>query len=171
MLGGPTWFIVLGLVVAYLPMGWLGGHLASKPVPARWKPHIIADLNGQQVKLAKFFGEFIWHHHATEDELFLVLRRTLTMPFRDRVVTVNEGECIVVPRGVEHKPVADGEAHVLLFEPAGTLNTGNVRNERTVQDAPRLSWLLENLRTLAVLNFFVTPGPKRHEALVPGTLL
>lgn len=108
-------------------------------ISAPWQPLIIAELNGQHVKLAKLLGEFIWHHHADEDELFLVLQGTLMMHFRERVVTVKEGECLVVPRGVEHKPVADEEVHVLLFEPAGTLNTGNVRNERTIENPHRLS--------------------------------
>ena len=93
----------------------------------------MAELNGQHVKIAKIKGEFVWHHHEHEDELFLVLKGRLDMHFRDRVVKVNEGECILVPRGVEHKPVGENEVHVLLFEPAGTLNTGNVRNERTVE--------------------------------------
>jgi mannose-6-phosphate isomerase-like protein (cupin superfamily) len=87
------------------------------------------------VKLVKLQGEFLWHHHATEDELFLVIKGSFVMKFRERDVTVREGECIVVPAGVEHKPVAANEVHVLLFEPASTLNTGTVRNERTV-DAP-----------------------------------
>jgi mannose-6-phosphate isomerase-like protein (cupin superfamily) len=100
-----------------------------------WSPKIIAELNGQQVKLVKLQGEFLWHHHATEDELFLVIKGSFVMKFRERDVTVREGECIVVPAGVEHKPVAANEVHVLLFEPASTLNTGTVRNERTV-DAP-----------------------------------
>jgi mannose-6-phosphate isomerase-like protein (cupin superfamily) len=79
-------------------------------------------------------GEFDWHHHATEDELFLVVKGTLTIKFRERDVVLNEGEFIIVPAGVEHKPVADEEAHILLFEPASTLNTGNLRNERTVAE-------------------------------------
>lgn len=111
---------------------------ALSRIPAPWQPHLVAELNGQHVKLAKLQGEFIWHHHANEDELFLVLRGTLAMHFRERVVHIKEGECIVVPRGVEHKPVADEEVHVLLFEPAGTLNTGNIRNERTVEHLRRL---------------------------------
>lgn len=111
---------------------------ALSRIPEPWKPHIVAELNGQHVKLAKLRGEFIWHHHADEDELFLVIKGTLQMHFRDGVAVVREGECLVVPRGVEHKPVAEGEAHVLLFEPAGTLNTGNLRNERTVDDPTRL---------------------------------
>ena len=103
-----------------------------------WRPRIVADLNGQQVKLAKLKGEFEWHHHEREDELFLVLKGRLTIKLRDGDVRLEEGECVVVPRGVEHKPVAEDEAHVLLFEPATTLNTGNVRSERTVEDLERL---------------------------------
>jgi len=103
-----------------------------------WNPRIVAELNGQHVKLAKLQGEFVWHHHAQEDELFLVLHGTLRMQFRDREVAVATGECIVVPRGVEHRPVADDEVHVLLFEPASTLNTGNVRNARTRERLERL---------------------------------
>jgi mannose-6-phosphate isomerase-like protein (cupin superfamily) len=98
----------------------------------RWKPKIVGELNGQYVKLVKFLGEFVWHHHDEEDELFLVVRGRFRMEFRDRSVWIEEGEFIVVPRGVEHRPVAEEEAHVLLFEPASTLNTGNIRNERTV---------------------------------------
>lgn len=107
-------------------------------IPGPWQPHIVAELNGQHVKLAKLKGEFIWHHHEAEDELFLVLKGTLVMHFRDKMVTVKEGECIVVPKGVEHKPVAEREVHVLLFEPAGTLNTGNIRSERTIEHLRRI---------------------------------
>jgi mannose-6-phosphate isomerase-like protein (cupin superfamily) len=103
-----------------------------------WHPRIVAELNGQQVKLAKLKGEFEWHHHEQEDELFLVLRGSLTIKLRDGDVLLEEGDCVVVPRGVEHKPVAEAEAHVLMFEPATTLNTGNVRSERTVEDLERL---------------------------------
>jgi mannose-6-phosphate isomerase-like protein (cupin superfamily) len=103
-----------------------------------WHPRIVAELNGQQVKLAKLKGEFDWHHHEQEDELFLVLKGSLTIKLRDGDVLLEEGDCIVVPKGVEHKPVAEDEAHVLLFEPATTLNTGNVRSERTVEDLERL---------------------------------
>ncbi len=90
-----------------------------------WDPKIVADLNGQQVKLVKFQGPFTWHKHDTEDELFLVVDGAFDMEFRDRTVRVGEGELIVVPRGVEHRPVAAEEAHVLLFEPATTVNTGD----------------------------------------------
>ena len=96
-----------------------------------WSPRVVGELNGQHVKLAKLLGEFVWHHHDHEDELFLVLHGTLRMQFRTHEVEVGEGEFIIVPRGVEHRPVADEEVHLLLFEPASTLNTGNVRNERT----------------------------------------
>lgn len=94
-------------------------------------PRIIGELNGQQVKAVKLRGEFIWHHHDNEDELFLVVKGKLKMELRDKIVEVNEGEFIIVPRGVEHKPSAEEEVHLLLFEPASTLNTGNVENERT----------------------------------------
>src|SRR5256885_15713267 len=97
----------------------------------QWKPKVVGVLNGQQVKLVKFLGPFVWHHHENEDELFLVVKGRFRMEFRDRHVWLEEGEFLVVPRGIEHRPVADEEAEVLLFEPATTLNTGNVRNERT----------------------------------------
>ena len=100
-----------------------------------WSPKIVGELNGQHVKLVKLKGEFMWHHHDNEDEFFFVLRGSLAIHLRDRVVALNEGEFFIVPKGVEHKPVASDEAHVLLLEPVSTLNTGNVRSERTV-DAP-----------------------------------
>jgi len=103
-----------------------------------WSPRVIADLNGQHVKAVKFQGEFVWHHHDQEDEMFLVHRGSFRMEFRDRSVTLDAGDFIVVPRGVEHRPVADQEVEVLLFEPAGTLNTGNVHGERTVAEPARL---------------------------------
>ncbi len=96
-----------------------------------WNPRIVGELNGQHVKLAKLKGEFIFHHHENEDELFYVVKGTLKMEFRDRTEIIREGEMIIVPKGVEHKPVADEEVHVILFEPATTLNTGNLKNERT----------------------------------------
>lgn len=99
-----------------------------------WQPKITAELNGQHVKLAKIQGEFIWHRHADEDELFLVVKGSLTIQLRDREIHLEEGELVVIPRGVEHRPVAEQEVHLLLLEPAGTLNTGDVRNERTVSD-------------------------------------
>ncbi len=97
----------------------------------RWSPKIIGELNGQQVKLVKFLGPFVWHHHDKEDELFFVVKGRFRMEFRDRHVWLEEGEFLIVPRGVEHRPVAEEEAQILLFEPATTLNTGNVRNDRT----------------------------------------
>jgi mannose-6-phosphate isomerase-like protein (cupin superfamily) len=103
-----------------------------------WNPHIIAELNGQHVKVAKFKGEFTWHHHENEDELFLVVKGRLLMKFRDRDVWIEEGEMIVVPRKVEHMPVAPEEVHVILFEPVSTLNTGNVLEERTRKDLKNL---------------------------------
>jgi mannose-6-phosphate isomerase-like protein (cupin superfamily) len=103
-----------------------------------WSPKVVAELNGQHVKLAKFQGPFTWHHHEHEDELFLVVKGRFRMEFRDRDVWLEEGECLVVPRGVEHRPVAEEEVHVLLFEPASTLNTGNVVNERTVRELERI---------------------------------
>lgn len=104
-----------------------------------WSPRIVAELNGQQVKLAKLDGEFVWHRHEAEDELFLVVAGRLRMRFRDGEAVLGPGQMIVVPRGVEHLPVAeDGECHVLLFEPASTLNTGDVRNERTVERLQRI---------------------------------
>ncbi|MBC7791749.1 MAG: cupin domain-containing protein [Anaerolineae bacterium] len=104
-----------------------------------WSPKIVAELNGQHVKIAKILGEFVWHHHESEDELFLVHRGRLRIEFRDRTVELKEGDMLVVPRGVEHRPVADEEVELLLFEPAGTLNTGNVSNERTVREPGRFS--------------------------------
>jgi mannose-6-phosphate isomerase-like protein (cupin superfamily) len=97
----------------------------------QWNPRIVGELNGQHLRLAKLQGEFVWHSHEQEDELFLVLRGTLTMHFRDRIETVNEGEFLIVPRGVEHLPAAADEVHVLLFEPAETVNTGEVGGPRT----------------------------------------
>ncbi|WP_181306318.1 cupin domain-containing protein [Rufibacter sp. XAAS-G3-1] len=90
-----------------------------------WNPRIVGELNGQHVKLAKFKGEFVWHHHDHEDELFMVVQGQFRMEFRDKTVELREGEFLIVPRGVEHRPVAQEEVSVLLFEPAGTVNTGN----------------------------------------------
>lgn len=104
-----------------------------------WKPKIVGELNDSYVKIVKFTGEFIWHHHDAEDELFLVLKGRMRMRFRDRDVIVSPGEFIIVPKGVEHMPVAEGgETHVVLLEPKSTLNTGNVRNERTVPVLERM---------------------------------
>lgn len=103
-----------------------------------WSPKIIGELNGQLVKLAKFQGPFVWHHHENEDELFLVHRGHFRMELRDEVIELGPGDLLIVPRGVEHRPVASEEVEVLLFEPASTLNTGNVRNERTLNELTRL---------------------------------
>ena len=117
-------------------------HLAEKLASfnEHWAPRIVGELNGQHVKLVKFQGDFVWHHHDHEDELFLVVHGSFRMEYRDEAgaeqsMDIHEGEFVVMPRGVEHRPCAGEEVHVMLFEPAGTLNTGNVHNERTV-DAP-----------------------------------
>ncbi|MEZ4383767.1 MAG: cupin domain-containing protein [Nannocystaceae bacterium] len=106
---------------------------------APWQPRIVGALNGQEVKVAKLRGEFVWHRHADADELFLVLRGSLRIELRDRTIALEEGEMVVIPRGVEHRPVADDEAHVLLFEPAGTVNTGDAGGPRTVAAPERLA--------------------------------
>jgi len=103
-----------------------------------WSPKIIGEVNDFHVKLAKVKGEFVWHRHDIEDELFLVVKGRLTIRLRDRDLVLDEGELIIVPRGIEHLPVAEEEAHVLLFEPGTTRNTGNVTNERTVEEPERL---------------------------------
>jgi mannose-6-phosphate isomerase-like protein (cupin superfamily) len=97
-----------------------------------WQPRIVGELNGQQVKVVKLKGEFVWHHHDVEDELFLILKGSLIIQFRERDILLEEGEFLVIPRGIEHRPVAEDECWVMLFEPAGTLNTGNVQDEKTV---------------------------------------
>ncbi len=102
-----------------------------------FNPRIVGELNGQQaclpwqVKLVKFKGEFVWHHHDNEDELFYVVKGSFDMHLRDKIITINEGEFIIMPKGVEHKPVANEEVEIMLFEPATTLNTGNITNEKT----------------------------------------
>jgi mannose-6-phosphate isomerase-like protein (cupin superfamily) len=108
-----------------------------------WSPKIVGELNGQQVKLVKFQGEFVWHHHEQEDELFLVVRGSFRMDYRDdggaeKALEVGQGEFVIVPRGTVHPPLADREVQVLLFEPAGTLNTGNVRGAQTVEKLQRI---------------------------------
>ncbi|MFH1764038.1 MAG: cupin domain-containing protein [Gemmatimonadota bacterium] len=103
-----------------------------------WNPRIAGELNGQQVKLAKVKGEFVWHRHQNEDEFFLVLKGVLSLELRDGTVTLRPGEFFIVPQGVEHRPVAEEEVHLLMFEPASTLNTGNLRNERTVDRPQRI---------------------------------
>ncbi len=103
-----------------------------------WSPKIVGELNDQYVKLAKLRGEFVWHHHEAEDEMFLVLRGRMVMRLRQREVVLEEGEFLIVPRGVEHCPSAEQEVHVLLFEPKSTRHTGNVRDERTVEKLDRI---------------------------------
>ena len=103
-----------------------------------YHPRVIAEVNDIDVKAVKLKGEFIWHHHDNEDELFLVVKGTLRMKFRDCEAVVREGEFVVVPKGVEHCPVADEEVHIILIEPKSTLNTGNITNERTVAQLERI---------------------------------
>ena len=103
-----------------------------------WSPKIAGEINDSHVKLVKLKGEFVWHHHDTEDELFLVVKGRLLIKLRDRDIFLEEGEFVIIPRGVEHLPIAEEEAHVLLLEPKTTLNTGSIRNERTVADLERI---------------------------------
>src|SRR4051812_11287034 len=103
-----------------------------------WSPKIVGEVNDSLVKLVKFQGEFVWHHHDREDEMFLVVKGKLRMKLRDRDLIVGPGEFVIIPRGVEHLPVAEEETEVLLFEPNSTLNTGNVRNDRTLEGLERL---------------------------------
>ena len=103
-----------------------------------WSPKIIGEINDSCVKIAKLKGEFLWHSHAEEDEMFYVFEGALTIRFRDGDVNLSAGECVIIPKGVEHMPVAGEEVHVLLIEPKGTLNTGNVVNERTVSDPEKI---------------------------------
>lgn len=103
-----------------------------------WSPKIVGELNDTYIKIVKLKGEFIWHHHEREDELFLVVKGTLRIKLRDRELRIREGEFVIIPKGIEHLPVADEEVHVVLIEPKTTLNTGNVRNDRTVADLQRL---------------------------------
>ncbi len=99
-------------------------------ISEHWRPKVVGELNGQEVKLVKFQGAFPWHHHAAEDEMFMALRGSFRIEFRDKTVELSEGEFVIVPRGVEHRPVADEEVEVLLFEPAQLLNTGNIVDEK-----------------------------------------
>ena len=104
----------------------------------QWSPKIVGELNGQYVKLVKFQGPFVWHHHDNEDEMFLVVKGRFRMEYEDHQEWIEEGEFVIVPRGLEHRPIADEEAHVMLFEPASTLNTGNIENERTRAELERI---------------------------------
>ncbi len=103
-----------------------------------FNPRVVGELNGQHVKLAKFQGEFVWHDHAHEDEMFLVVRGSFRMDFRDRSVTLHEGEFLIVPRGVEHRPVAEQEVEIMLFEPAEIKHTGDVESDLTVHEYQRI---------------------------------
>jgi mannose-6-phosphate isomerase-like protein (cupin superfamily) len=103
-----------------------------------WSPRIVGEINDSHVKLVKLKGEFVWHKHDREDEMFLVLKGTLLMKLRDREIKIEEGEFVIIPKGVEHLPVAEAETHVLLFEPKTTLNTGDIENERTVHSPEQI---------------------------------
>ena len=103
-----------------------------------WVPKIVAKLNGDYVKLDKFYGEFIWHKHDTDDELFFVVKGSIIVKFRDEDISVSEGEFIIIPKGVEHKPTAEEEAHVIIIEPKDALNTGNIENNKSL---PELEWI------------------------------
>jgi mannose-6-phosphate isomerase-like protein (cupin superfamily) len=103
-----------------------------------WSPKVVGELNESHVKLVKLKGEFVWHHHEAEDELFLVVKGRLLIKLRDRQIELEEGEFVIIPRGVEHLPIAEEEVHVLLLEPKSTLNTGNVMSERTVENLGRI---------------------------------
>lgn len=103
-----------------------------------WHPRVIGELNGQQVKIAKVKGDFVWHQHENEDELFMVIKGKLFIDFRDKTVEINEGEMVIVPRGVEHRPRAEEEVHIMLFEPASTVNTGEIENDLTRKNLSRI---------------------------------
>ena len=103
-----------------------------------FNPRIAGELNGQHIKLVKFKGEFVWHHHDNEDELFYVVKGSFDMQMRDKTITVNAGEFLIMPKGIEHKPVATEEVEIMLFEPAATLNTGNIENEMTKKELKHL---------------------------------
>ncbi len=109
-----------------------------KLVKEYWSPKIVGELNDSYVKVVKLKGEFIWHHHEQEDELFLVVKGSLLIRFRDRDVRLEEGELLIVPKGVDHLPIAEEEVHIVLLEPKSTLNTGNVKNERTIAELERI---------------------------------
>lgn len=103
-----------------------------------WSPKIVGELNGQYVKIAKLKGEFVWHQHEKEDELFMVVKGELTIKLRDQDIRISEGQFFIIPRGIEHLPIAEKECHVMLFEPQTVLNTGDVKNERTVENLDRI---------------------------------
>lgn len=103
-----------------------------------WSPRIVGEVQGMHVKIAKLKGEFVWHQHENEDEMFFIVKGRLLLRFRDRDVWLSEGELCIVPRGVEHLPIAEEEVHLMMIEPAGTLNTGNVQNERTVANPQQI---------------------------------
>ena len=103
-----------------------------------WHPRVVGELNGQLVKIAKVKGEFVWHQHENEDELFMVIKGKLFIDFKDKTVEINEGEMIVVPRGVQHRPWAEEEVHIMLFEPAATVNTGEIENEFTRKNLSKI---------------------------------
>ncbi len=105
---------------------------------AHWHPHIVGELNGQQVKIAKVKGEFIWHQHDAEDEMFIVIKGKLFIDFKEKTVEINEGEMIIVPRGVPHRPHSEEEVHIMLFEPASTINTGETENELTRKNLSKI---------------------------------
>jgi mannose-6-phosphate isomerase-like protein (cupin superfamily) len=129
---------IAGLVIYKLMSDKINLAQKFSQIKEYWKPYIAGELNGQLVKLDKLKGEFVWHHHENEDEMFMVVKGRFRIEFRDKSVSLDEGEFIVVPRGVEHKPVADEECWIMLFEPASTLNTGNVENEFTLKDLERV---------------------------------
>jgi mannose-6-phosphate isomerase-like protein (cupin superfamily) len=104
----------------------------------QWSPKVVGELNGQLVKLVKFKGPFVWHHHDNEDELFFVVKGSFDMELENKAITINEGEFVIVPRGIEHRPNAKDECEVMLFEPATTLNTGNIENERTLKQLDKI---------------------------------
>ena len=104
-----------------------------------WNPRIAGELNGQHIKLAKFKGEFVWHKHENEDEMFLVIKGEFAMELRDKIIDIKEGEMIIIPKGTEHRPVAKDEVHIMLFEPVSTLNTGDVKNELTRNTLEKIS--------------------------------
>jgi mannose-6-phosphate isomerase-like protein (cupin superfamily) len=130
--------LILEEAIRSLPMDKVNIAEKLAQFDEQWSPKVVGQVNDCHVKLTKLEGEFVWHHHEQEDELFLVVSGSLLIKFRDRDIRLEEGEFLIVPRGVEHKPVAEEEVHVLLVEPASTLNTGNVRSERTLEDLERL---------------------------------